>query len=136
MLPGSARPRCQTKHPPVGAGFLGLPLPRERSGLGVAAQPVREFSERADAARFGAVAPVLELPDELLAGGTRAFPKGRELRTHRVNGLQRARLRQPLLEVRALGLAQRFLVAVEPALHALQNVPALALRTAQLSEAV
>src|SRR5437762_13141626 len=75
MLPGSAVARCGTKNPPVGRVLWGV-----SSALGVAAQPVREFSERADAARFGAVAPVLQLPNELLAGGTRAFPQGRELR--------------------------------------------------------
>src|SRR5205814_8296361 len=92
------------------------------SALGVAAQPVREFSERADAARFGAVAPVLQLPNELLAGGTRAFPQARELRAHRVHGEQRARFPQSLPELRALGHAQRFFVALEPALQAAQNI--------------
>src|SRR2546430_1280187 len=82
------------------------------SALGVAAQPVREFRERADAARFGAVAPVLQLAHELVARLTRALPQRCELGAHRVHGVKRARLRQALLEVRALGLAQRFFVAM------------------------
>src|SRR6267143_6812326 len=134
MLPGSALARCETKNPPVGRVFPGLPLPRERSALGVAAQPVREFRKRADAARLGAVAPVLQLPNKLVAGGARALPQRRELGAHRVHGVQRARFRQSLLEVRALSLAQRFFVAVEPALQALQNVRVVRREPAQLAE--
>src|SRR5256886_8315297 len=61
------------------------------SALGVAAQPVRESRERTDAARFGAVAPVLQLPNELLAGDPPALPQRRELGAHRAHGVQRAR---------------------------------------------
>src|SRR5438876_9514427 len=92
------------------------------SALGVAAQPVRELSERADAARSGAVAPVLQLPHELLARSAGALPQRRELGAHRVHGVERARLRQSLLEIRALGVAQRFFVAMQPALEASQHV--------------
>src|SRR5258706_141675 len=78
--------------------FLASRFRGPRNLLRVAAQPVREFRERADAARFGAVAPVLQLTHELCA--------------HRVHGVKRARLCQTLLEVRALRLAQRFFVAM------------------------
>src|SRR5438445_13778326 len=136
MLPGSAVARCGTKNPPVGRASWGVPASTGRSALGVAAQPVREFRERADAARLGAVAPVLQLPNELLAGGARALPQRRELGAHRVHGVQRARFRQSLLEVRALSLAQRFFVAVKPAFQALQNVRVVRREPAQLAELV
>src|SRR5262249_44369023 len=104
-----------------------------RSG-GVAAQPSRELFEVADAARLGAVAPVLQLADKLLARRARALPQRDELGAHRVHRVQGARLREPLVEVRALRLAERPLVAVQPALEALQDVGVVRGEAAQLAE--
>src|SRR5262249_34839236 len=119
----------ETKNPPEGGFLFG----RRRSG-GVAAQPPREFLEVTDPARLGAVAPVLELAHELLARSARALPHGDELRAHRVDGVQRPGLRQSLVQVRALGLAQRLLVAVQPALEALEDVGVVRRKAAQLAE--
>src|SRR5512136_203737 len=132
MLPRSA-PECwpshQTKNPPFG-GFSWL----DEAQSGVAAQATREFLEMADAARLGAVTPVLQLAHQLLAGSARAFPQRSELRAHRVDRVQGARLRQALVEVCALGFTQRFFVAVQPALQALQHMRILRREAAQLAE--
>src|SRR2546427_9779280 len=95
---------------------------------------MRELRERADAARFGAVAPVLELPHELLSRSAGALPQRCELGAHRVLRMKRARLRHPLLEVGALGIAQGFFVAVQPALKALQHVRVVRRKAAALPE--
>src|SRR5215471_20676487 len=129
MLPRSTAGRRATKNPPKRV-FLGS---RTRSGS-VAAQPSRELLEVADAARLGAVAPVLQLANQLLARRARALPQRNELGAHRVDRVQGARLRQSLVEVGALGLAQRPLVAVQPALEALKNVGVVRSEAAQLAE--
>src|SRR5467141_1951050 len=115
MLPGKADRLKSMKKPAEGGFFLASRFHGPRNLLRVAAQSVRELRKRADTARFGAVAPVLQLTHELVARHARALPQRRELCAHRVHGVKRARLRQSLLEVRALGFAQRFFVAVEPA---------------------
>src|SRR5882672_6991621 len=112
------------------AGFLE----GSKSSGRVAAQPARELLEMLDSARLGAMAPVLELAHQLLARRTRALPQRHQLGSHRVHGVQGARFRQALVEVGALRIAKRPLVAVQPVLQALQDVGVVRSEAAQLAE--
>src|SRR6476646_8193021 len=75
-------PLTQQKSP-AGAGLLG-----GAQDSGVAAQAAREVRELRHIAALGALAPVLELAHELLAGERRALPKARKLLAHRPGRVQ------------------------------------------------
>lgn len=93
MRPQRLRPRA---HRPLVCGATADRRPHRgrawpaQCTSGVTPQLLRELRQRADAAGFGALAPVLQLLDELLARGGGAAPYSRELAPHVDHRLQRA----------------------------------------------
>src|SRR3954471_17794490 len=74
---------------------------------GVGTQALREIGEGREAARFGAVAPVLQLPHELFFGCVGALPHPGELMAHGERELQRAGMLERLRQLDALVAGHR-----------------------------
>src|SRR5712692_1330741 len=103
---------------PARAGFF---LTRPLLGEGVRAQALRKIDEWRDAARFGAVTPVLELAQQLFLRGAGALPERDELVAHGDGSGQRARIFQRLGKPDALSARKR-LAAEQGALQGAQHL--------------
>src|SRR3954464_5801215 len=107
----AARGACAIAGAPYGrAGFYVAEIARWDRALlrdGVGTQALREIGEGREAARFGAVAPVLQLPHELFFGCVGALPHPGELMAHGERELQRAGMLERLRQLDALVAGHR-----------------------------
>src|SRR5690606_8694221 len=112
--PGNRRALIASRYASIAARALPAPAMQVGSGR-VGAQAARQPLQRADAARLGAQAPLLQVRDQLLAAQRRALPQRGEFAAHLDQLLQALAGREDLGEPLALVLGPARRVTVQPA---------------------